>query len=306
MQFSCKILPEEAGKRLDIFLGERFSYRSRAGWQKAIANGEVTVNAISAKPGCKLKAGSIIEFQPGEVFEPPVSCDFRVLFEDECILLVDKPGDLPVHPAGRYRQKNLLSFLIAEGFGDLFPIHRLDRETSGIVIFAKSAENARKLSFQMQKHLISKSYIAYVWGKFPERTLKAEGYLVSDESSQIRKKRKFLLQNILKGETSLTWFRRLKCSSGISKLYCKLGTGRTHQIRATLLSLGYPLLGDKIYGKDESAFLQFIDKGDVDLKRLLGMERQALHCSRVSFCHPESGKKITQICEEPEDMRRIL
>ncbi len=294
-------------------MAARFTYQSRSNWKKVLEEGKILVQGKKPKVSHIVKEGEEILYLPGEVFEPPVQKEFRVLYEDDRFFAVEKAGDLPVHAAGRYRKNNLVDIIEADPrFTRPFLIHRLDRETSGVVVFGKDKEAASRLSELFALRKVRKSYTAYVWGEFPNR-LFTSGFLFTDPSSKIRKKRKFVVEreknsiSILgeDAETSRTSFQKIGVGilSGrtFSKLLCFPKTGRLHQIRATLFSLGFPLLGDKIYGKEEEVFLEFIEGKEPDLVSRLGMSRQALHSSSISFLHPFTKNKIRISCPLPGD-----
>ncbi|RHX93735.1 pseudouridylate synthase [Leptospira yasudae] len=336
------ISKEESGTRLDHFLSKKFTYHSRTAWQKEISEGRILVSGRKVKPGVLIREGEIVVYQPAEKEEPPVRTDYTILFEDDWILAVNKPGDLPVHPAGVYRKGNLLTLLNESGrFGTLFTIHRLDRETSGAVLFAKNSGVASSLSSLFSSGNIQKFYISKVYGDFPARKT-AYGVLKPDSSSKIRKKRAFVelpwnrnvfskKKNVVLENSSsepneeicLTYFQKIESdrsarSSAVDKtnpplpnngstkpthslVLCRPVTGRMHQIRATLYGLGFPLWGDKLYGRDEDTFLDFIDGKNPDLIARLGMERQALHAYAVRFVHPVTKKKLKIVAPLPED-----
>ncbi|TGK43933.1 RluA family pseudouridine synthase [Leptospira andrefontaineae] len=296
-----------------MFLASRFTYQSRSNWRKILEEGKILVQGKVAKPSYSIKEGDEILYLPGESFEPSVQTDFRILFEDSRYIAVDKPGDIPIHSAGRYRKNNLTDLIQEDPrFEKIYTIHRLDRETSGVVVFGKDSEAASKLADLFSKRKINKTYISYVWGNFPV-SVSAKGYLISDPSSSIRKKRKFVSEDSFRKletqeenpETCETNFRKIGEGTfqgmTFSKVYCFPKTGRLHQIRATLYSLGFPLLGDKIYGKDEDTFLEFIEGKDPDLITKLGMNRQALHSSSLKFIHPFTGIKTKIRSNLPQD-----
>ncbi|PJZ76671.1 pseudouridine synthase [Leptospira neocaledonica] len=296
-----------------MFLASRFTYQSRSNWRKILEEGKILVHGKPAKPSYSIKEGDEILYLPGESFEPPVQRDFKILFQDSRYIAVEKSGDIPIHSAGRYRKNNLTDLLEEDPrFEKIYTIHRLDRETSGVVVFGKDSEAASKLSDLFSKRKVNKTYISYVWGNFPTR-LKAKGFLISDPSSLIRKKRRFVPEDFFRKletpeedlETSETTFRKIGEGTlhGVtfSKVYCFPKTGRLHQIRATLYSLGFPLLGDKIYGRDENTFIEFIEGKNPDLLSKLGMNRQALHSSSLKFIHPFTGIKTKIRSGLPKD-----
>ena len=313
---STAISVGDAGKRLDVFLSTRFTYHSRHQWQEIIRTGKILLNGKPAKNSTKLKIGDILDFIP-ETDEPETDNTYNIVFEDEHIIAVSKSGNLPCHPAGPFF-KNTLWHLLAYGRSDPFKpyfLSRLDRETSGIVLIAKSAETAAK--FAEKELLRNKRYLAVVFGLFPEK-LDAAGYLYIDDSihhghtSKVRKKRYFSYEkpgfSSENCHTVFTLERKLLYSrengkKELSLVMAELHTGRTHQIRATLCSLGFPLPGDKLYGPDESVFIRFINDEvtDEDRERLL-MPRQALHASSVTFIHPATDREITLNSPLPGDM----
>ncbi|ULH29889.1 RluA family pseudouridine synthase [Leptospira weilii] len=367
-QFQIFISKEEAGIRLDHFLSKKFTYHSRTVWQKEINEGRISVSGKKVKSGILLREGNTVVYQPVGRKEPPVRTDYEVLYEDEFFVAVNKPGDLPVHPAGKYRKGNLLTFLKESGkFENLFTVHRLDRETSGVVLFAKDSKTASLLSGFFSSGKIRKYYITKVYGDFPRRKI-AYGVLKSDFSSRIRKKRKFVIlkSNFLKRnkkyllespsssgeEFCLTIFQKIESdfiktqfqeiesdvgelkvrsrkkklnfeslqtqnektegskvrlihpkreSETYSFVLCKPITGRMHQIRAVLYGLGFPVLGDKLYGRDEEVFLEFIEGKKPDLTERLGMERQALHAYAIRFNHPITNRKMKIVASVPKD-----
>ena len=286
--------PEGAGMRLDLWLAARFTYRSRAEWQNAVRRGEILLNGASARPARILRGGETVEFIVPDLPEPPVSADYHILADFPQYIVVDKPGDLPVHPSGRFFNHTLLMLLRRDLGADFYPVNRIDRETSGIVVFARTPSAAARLSGSLAKHPVRKKYLVFVHGCFPSAPLRAAGWLSADPHSTVRKKRRFTFDRPdgPDPESSDTEFIRLKCSEGFSELSCLLHTGRLHQIRATLCSLGFPVVGDKLYGLDDTVFSRFADgkMTDADKKTLL-VDRQCLHASEMEMTDPFDGKE---------------
>ena len=298
------IVPGEAeGIRLDQYLTGRFTYRSRTAWQKSIKSGSILLNGRKTSASRLLHAGETISLilKGDELEEPPVRTDYRILLETPNFLAVDKPGNLPVHPSGGYFNHTLQRLLIPD-HGVVHPVNRLDRETSGIVLFAKTGQDARKLAELFDRNEIHKSYCSIVFGNFPDE-LNAAGFLESDPVSSIAKKRRFVTSPTTPdAESCSTFFRCLKREQGFSLIRCEPVTGRLHQIRATLCSLGYPLAGDKMYGPDDTIFLRFIEDKMTDQDHaLLRMDRQALHASSLRFVSPFDGRETEIISPVPED-----
>lgn len=306
MKFSYRVEKQDTNFRLDEFLASKYTYYSLDEWQNQIRNGNILINEKLAGENLKLEIGEEISFTVEDFLEPEVDKNYSIVYEDEYLFAVNKSGNIPVHPAGRYRKNNLTTILENDSrINKPFHLaHRLDRETSGIVLFGKSKLAANELGQLFSKNKIKKTYLVYVEGIFPE-SISAKGFLAKDENSKIRKKKKFTYS---KEDISLwdvhTDFELIKFQDGVSKIKAFPHTGKIHQIRATLFSIGFPLIGDKIYGKDESIFLDFIETGKV--KGNFPIARQALHASNLSFIHPFYEKQIVIGAEEPEDMKRIL
>ena len=274
------------------YLAARFTYQNEAEWMGHILAGRIAHNSGLCAKGTVLRAGDRIAFTPEPYDEPPVNMNFAILHEDADFLFVDKPALLPCHPSGIYLKNTLVS-LLANTYGPLHLINRLDRETSGIVIAAKTKEAAAQAGELMRARMIEKEYLVLVEGAFPDR-IDASGVLVPDAASPVRKNLRFIQSPLASNGEGLAvrtiFTGKGAFAPGVSLVHARLLTGRTHQIRATLQSLGYPVVGDKLYGKDPTAFLRFIDgtltEGD---RRSLRLENQALHCAHVSFAIPDGA-----------------
>jgi len=285
--------------RLDSYLSERFSYLSRSSWQKEIKSGRILINSTPCfLSSLLLKKGDLIKFTAEEKEEPPVDFSYKILYEDSFFIAVQKSGDMPVHPAGKYFQNTLLYILEKEYSAKLFPAHRIDRETSGIILFAKNPQTAAKLQDEISKG--QKTYTAIVRGKTPSEFENSTSIGDSPENmSTVRKKRFAGKDGTEKAHTS---FRTVFSFGDFSFIKAFPETGRLHQIRVHLENSGFPIVGDKIYGGDDSLFVRFINEGMTpELEEKLLMKRCALHAASIEIKHPDNGINIKINSPMPED-----
>lgn len=296
---------KDAGRRLDQYLAGRFTYRSRTSWAERVREGTLLVGGRRVRPSHIVREGDLIEYKAPPLPEPPVDDTIHTLYEDDAVLAVSKSGNLPVHPSGRYFRNTLL-FIVGKGRPQdrwLRIVHRIDRETSGVLLFAKTLEAAQRLGRQFEDRLVSKAYLAVVWGEVTgEREINSP--LGFDPRSRIRK----AVHVVPDGRPSKTVIRPLSHGDGVTLVEALPLTGRIHQIRAHLKSVGHPILGDKMYGRDEEIFLKFIEKKritDKDLRRL-GFRRQLLHAWKLRFRHPQTGKVVEIQADPPGDFLEVL
>jgi len=299
------IAPAEAGFRLDAWLAARFTYHSRNQWQACIRDGAILVNGRTAKTAVTLHKGDTVDYLLPPHDEPPVDTDYRVAHEDAILILIDKPGNLPCHPAGPYFRHSLWH-LLHQQLPEFWIINRLDRETSGLVLIARTRESAAELSCQFQEHTVRKEYLVLVEGEFPN-AVEAAGYLVADAESLVRKKRRLVNRGEADSDYAETWMERVAAGGGLSLVRALPRTGKRHQIRATLWSLGYPVVGDKIYGCDDAHYLAFVNGSLTPSQRTaLRMDRQALHAHGLTIrqCHGQGSLTVT--APLPADFEAIL
>jgi RluA family pseudouridine synthase len=283
-----------ATTRLDTYCAGRFTYLTLDQWQKEIQDKKILLNdVIVSDSATTLKGGEVLTWDGSSIVEPAVDENITILYEDEWFVAVNKTGNLPVHPAGRYFNNTLVAILEDRYGRKIYPVHRLDRETSGVMLLAFDSKSVRKLSESLAKGL--KEYLAIVHGNFPAEELIIDLPLGIDSESAIRKKRKAWPGG---DELAVTRFCKVLTAGDISLIRCFPQTGRLHQIRAHLFAAGYPVVGDKLYGRDKAAFLTFIKDGlTAELEKSLILPRSALHASKIVFLHPESKKEM--IIEEP-------
>lgn len=288
IQTTVSPLPEAAD--LAGYCAGRFTYFTEEQWRREIREGKVSLNGeVVLDPAAELRGGDVLAYDGSGIVEPPVDRAVKVLCEDEWFVAVDKTGNLPVHPAGRYFN-NTLVFMLEERYGrKLYPVHRLDRETSGVILLAFDPQNVAALSTAISRG--AKEYLALVHGNFPDQEVVVDLPLGPDEASVVKKKRRAWEGG---KERARTRFVKVEAAGDISLIRCLPQTGRLHQIRAHLLAIGFPIVGDKLYGKDERAFLTFIREGlTPELEALLILPRAALHSARLSFRHPWTKEEMT-------------
>ena len=297
------------------FLVRRFPYHERDAWRAVIESGRVTVAGVRGAVDQRLRLGDVVEYIAHDIPEPRVSLNVKVVYDDADIIVVNKPGNLPTHPGGRYFNHTLWAMLVRDyGLQSPSMVNRLDRETSGLVVVAKTPAAAKRARAQFARHEVQKTYRALVEGCL-SGIVSARGWLVADASSPVHKRRRFVAEAGTEqepppeegAEWAETSFRGLGCWSGVSEVEVLPRTGRLHQIRATLQCLGFPIVGDKLYGADPGIFLRFCTDALTDADRsALRMDRQALHAARLRFRHPRSGAWVQYDAPLPDDMSRLL
>jgi len=300
------------------FLTSRFTYHTREQWRERISEQRILVNTVVVSADRILTGGDEVEFIVHDIAEPPVSFDVRIVFEDYDVMVINKPANLPCHPAGRYFNHTLWAYLKTRHcLESPILVNRLDRETSGLVLVAKHTKAEACCRAQFVQRRVIKRYIVLVEGPFPE-TLQASGWLMPDPESGVHKRRRFVLvtpepgtrntqPEVPDSEWAETDFRLLGTVNGVSEVEATLHTGRLHQIRATLSSLGYPVVGDKLYGPDPMIFVRFCKDSLTDEdRRRLRMARQALHAMELDFQHPSTGAMMHFEAPLPEDMAAVV
>ena len=283
----------DAGNRLDRWLAECLPAFSRSRIQAVIRSGGVLLNGVAAKASQLLRADDVITWQ-----EPPLTpCEsalpekmpLEILFEDECLAVLNKPAGIVVHPGAGHPGGTLVSGLLHH-FGKLSGIggvdrpgiiHRLDKETSGCLVVAKTDSAHRTLAAQFASREVVKIYLALVAGlpRFPTGTVNAP---IARDSVH-RRKMKVVASG--RGREAITEYRVMTSAGGVSLVECRPRTGRTHQIRVHLKHLGCPILGDSLYGRRGS------------------FSRQMLHAWRLRFRHPHSGERLSFEAAPPPEFR---
>ena len=282
---------DQAGQRLDRSVAQALPAFSRARLQTLIRDGLVTLNGKTARPRDPVRNGDVVEVREPEVEKldaQPETIPLEILFEDDDLLVLNKPAGLVMHPGAGHQQHTLVNALLAHcknlsGIGGKERpgiVHRLDKETTGALVIAKNDATHRGLSKQFAARTMGKIYLALVAGTPRKNTGVIDKAI---ERHPVHRQRMSIARR--QGRSAKTEYRVLRSSGDVSLIECTLHTGRTHQIRVHLHDLGHPVLGDKLYGG----------------KRSGNFPRQMLHAWKLSFRHPQSGEEMTFEAPVPPD-----
>lgn len=292
-----------AETRLDDYLGKHFLFMSRTQWKKTISEGKVLVNEQVKKKGSyRLQSSDIIHYYSPEDAEPEVNSNLEVVWQRSGVLAMYKPPNLPIHEGGAYKNNTFCRYL-GEMVGENWsPIHRLDRETSGIVLCAENTELRAKLSESLRTHEMTKTYLAIGIGEAKEEKWTVNEPIGSCLETELRTK-----QGVREdGAKSLTDFEVLKQKNGFCLMKVQPKTGRTHQIRVHAAWAGLPLVGDKIYCPDEKVTLEYLNNGYTPMvEKMCLSERLCLHATSLEFFHPIDQKKHCAEYKMPADMLKL-
>ena len=292
------VAQEDAGKRADVFLSEKFEV-TRTAAARLIEEGAALVNGDTVPKNRKLKCGEEVSLEIPPVKETetlPENIPLNIVYEDEDIAVIDKPKGMVVHPAAGNESGTLVNALLyhmgerLSGIGgERRPgiVHRIDKDTSGLLVVAKNDFAHTVLSEGLKTHSIDREYMAVAIGNFKEDSGTVNKPI--DRSPKDRKK----MAVVAGGREAITHFAVAERFGNYTLLALKLETGRTHQIRVHMASIGHPLLGDEVYGGTNSGFKM----------HLVG---QTLHAYRLSLTHPRSGERLTFESPIPEYFENIL
>ena len=318
MNNSIKLLvsKDDNGKRLDIFLSKKIDTFTRSFIKKLIELENVKVNDKSIiSPSTKIRTGDKIDFKSIVINEKkinPSKINLNIIFEDKDLLIIDKPKGLIVHPgAGNYKNTlaNGLAYKYKKNLSDingkLRPgiVHRIDKETSGLLVVAKNNETHAKLGKQFSDHTIKRKYVCLAWGVIRPLSGRIENFI-----SRSKKNRQLMTVSDFKGKKAITNYKTIKVFDKkdipkISLIECELETGRTHQIRVHLKYKGSSILGDNKYGKKKLNFRK-VNKTFQD--RLHKIRGQALHAQTLEFVHPKKNRWVRFESEIPVDFKKML
>lgn len=310
--YTVEVPQNKAGVRLDKFLADHLEALSRARIQAVMAEGCVFLGDLVAQnPSAKVKAGEvyIVRMPPVVAAEPEAQdIPLDVVFEDDDVIVIDKPPGLVVHPAAGNADGTLVNALLAHCGGSLSGIggvarpgivHRLDKGTGGLLIVAKNDAAHESLSRQFADHTMDRAYYALVWGVPKPLSGQIEGNI--GRSPKNRKKMAVVDRG---GKYALTRFKVLKTFGSMAALVeCRLATGRTHQIRVHMTSIGHALIGDPLYGgagRGNRAGLSADARTVID-----ALDHQALYAYELGFIHPRTGEKIFLKRDKPQFINKL-
>ena len=304
MPLALRVSPECDGWRLDHYLKQRIRRLSRAKIQTIIETQVRLENGRQPRPAMAVRAGDVIHIDRPAPIEPEVPRHFEVLAEDAHFLAIDKPAGLPMHTTAKF-WKNTLVALLRERYPDerLQICHRIDRETSGVLLIARTGEAASFLKRAFANRAVKKTYLALVHG------IPAEPTGVIDAPMRLIDTRTHIKMGVEPdGLPAVTRFRVQERFAEHALVEASPETGRQHQIRVHLAHIGHPIVGDKLYGASEQAFMDYCDAGlTPELLALFdGLPRHALHAARLSFPHPVTKETITVECALPEDLQSYI
>jgi len=316
----CSVKESEAGMRLDQFLASMDQIVSRTQAQRLLKSGNVLLNGVSVSaPSRKVSSGQSIQLtvpdnEPSEI--APEKGDLEILHEDSELVVVNKPAGMVVHPSAGHSSGTLVNHLMhhcddLSGIGGVLRpgiVHRLDKDTSGILVAAKTDSAHLHLSSQFKQHTVKRQYQAIVWG-VPS---KEHGIVeASIARHPVRRKEMSIVKSNgdredvnTKGRHAVTYWKVIKKFKIASSMLCRLKTGRTHQIRVHLTSIGHPLIGDKQYGK--SPLKNCSGLSVALIQKIKSLRRQALHAELLGFKHPGTEKWCEFKTNLPEDLSYLL
>ena len=292
------LFADVSGERLDAFLARCVEGMTRSAAQKLLENGCVTRNGVPGKKNDKLNISDRIQVQipdPEPVDITPTEMPLDIVYEDEDVVVINKPKGLVVHPAAGHTDDTLVNGLLhalgdkLSGInGQLRPgiVHRIDKDTSGLLAVAKNDTAHVVLASQLKDHTMARTYECIVCGNLKEDSGTVEGAIGRHPTD-----RKKMCINPRTGKPAVTHWEVIERFRGYTHVRCRLETGRTHQIRVHMASIGHPILGDTVYGRKKAE---------------LGQDSQVLHAGQLCFFHPRDGRPVMVFAPLPEYFVEVL
>ena len=302
-----RLAPAHAGWRLDRALADAVPTLSRERLKSLIRSGAVEAAGQPVRdPATKVRGEEAFRVavpEPTAAHNEPQDISLKVVFEDEHLLVVDKPAGLVVHPAAGNLDGTLVNALLHHCGGSLSGIggvarpgivHRIDKDTSGLLVVAKSDVAHEGLARQFAAHSIDRRYLAIVNG-VPRS---AQGKIDAPLARSAANRKKIAIVEGSRGKRAVTHWRRLQPLRDAALVECRLETGRTHQVRVHMASIGHPLLGDPVYGRNRPEHRELLNR--------LNFKRQALHAAHLGFVHPITSAALSFSSEIPDDMQGLF
>jgi RluA family pseudouridine synthase len=310
---SSKINRNNEGASLIDFLCSRFKYHTSGKWMELIHSADVLVNGKNSSHDYILKNKDVVSYSV-VLNEPPVDTNIKIIHNEDSFLVAFKPGNLPSHADGNFIKNTFIYLLkeimINEGYnGYLKLAHRLDRETSGLIVVAKSKDANRALAREFEAGAVEKEYIAVVRGTIHDDSFVVDGPIAPDTGSSVSIRKRVVASGAPDARPALTRFKVTERLNGYTIVQCLPETGRTNQIRVHLAHIGYPLAGDKLYGRSNSEFLEFVAEaraGHFDPLPWMDAPRHMLHASSIAFRHPMTDEKLYFQSTIPNDMLEFI
>ncbi len=292
--------PSDAGKRLDAFLRERLPEFSRSRLQSWIEEDRVEIGGKRPRAAHLMRNGDEVFVEPGELAQlkaEPENVPLKILYEDADVVVIDKPAGMVVHAGAGHRKGTLVNALLhrfetlSSVNGDLRPgiVHRLDRDTSGVLVVARTDAAHQALAKQFHDREVEKTYLALVQGRMKQPAGRVTAPISRDPMRRTR-----MTARLASGRAALTEYRALEQFEGSSFLEVRIGTGRTHQIRVHLASIGHPIAGDRVYG------------GRASVAGCPALGRFFLHAWKLRFRSPGTGEFIQVESALPPDLAGLL
>ncbi len=297
--FRFQITAEQEEERIDKCMSALIDSLSRSFIQKLIRDGQVLVNGVPVKANYRVRMDDDVTFYLPKVVEPdirPQDIPLDILYEDDDVLVVNKPKGMVVHPAAGHYSDTLVNAVLFHCQGNLSGIngclrpgivHRIDRDTTGSVLICKNDNAHRKIAEQLKEHTIVRRYRAIVHGVIKEEEGRVDVPIGRDLHD-----RKKMAAGVRNGKPAVTHYRVLERFPGYTYIECRLETGRTHQIRVHMASIGHPVLGDAVYGPHKCPFPH--------------LEGQTLHAMDLGFVHPVSGLYVETAAPLPDYFEALL
>ena len=298
MRQQFQVAEEFEDMRIDRYLAEICPDLSRSYVQKLLKSGDVEADGVKVKPSYRVSAGEVVELEVQAPSEPEIlaqDMDLDIVYEDEDVILINKPKGMVVHPAAGHYEGTLVNGLMAHckdqlsGINGLLRpgiVHRIDKDTTGILIVCKNDMAHRSIAAQLKEHSITRRYQAIVCG-----VIREEEGTVDAPIGRHPTDRKKMCVNEKNGRHAVTYYRVLRRFAGYTYIECRLETGRTHQIRVHMASLHHPILGDAVYGPARCPF---------------HLEGQTLHAGVLGFVHPRTGQYMEFTAPLPEYFEQLL